>query len=135
MNHGQRNRCRFLLSYEGLEGQYAHKVVDHAVEYVNGSVHTNSLENFWSLLKRTISGTYVSVEPFHLFRYLDEQAFRFNERTHAYGRSAVRCSCLQDRRQEAHVGCADGQGSGTHLPQTVICSGGGKRHVGYDSNS
>jgi transposase-like protein len=71
----------FLLSYEGLEGQYAHKVVDHAVQYVDGNVHTNSLENFWSLLKRAISGTYVSVEPFHLFRYLDEQAFRFNERT------------------------------------------------------
>lgn len=72
----------FLLSYEGLEGQYAHKVVDHAVEYVkDGVVHTNGLENYWALLKRTISGTYVSVEPFHLFRYLDEQAFRFNNRT------------------------------------------------------
>jgi transposase-like protein len=70
----------FLLSYEGLEGRYAHKVVDHAVQYVNGNVHTNSLENFWSLLKRSISGTYVSVEPFHLFRYLDEQAYRFNNR-------------------------------------------------------
>ena len=70
----------FLLSYEGLAGEYAHKVVDHAVEYVNGNVHTNGLENYWSLLKRTISGTYVSVEPFHLFRYLDEQAYRFNNR-------------------------------------------------------
>lgn len=70
----------FLLSYEGLEGDYAHQVVDHAAEYVNGNVHTNGLENYWSLLKRTISGTYVSVEPFHLFRYLDEQAFRFNTR-------------------------------------------------------
>ena len=70
----------FLLSYEGLAGEYAHKVVDHAVEYVNGNVHTNGLENYWSLLKRAISGTYVSVEPFHLFRYLDEQSFRFNER-------------------------------------------------------
>jgi transposase-like protein len=70
----------FLLSYEGLEGRYAHKVVDHAVEYVNGVSHTNSLENYWALLKRTISGTYVSVEPFHLFRYLDEQAYRFNNR-------------------------------------------------------
>jgi len=48
------------------------------VEYVDGHVHTNGLENFWSLLKRGISGTYVSVEPFHLFRYLDEQTFRFN---------------------------------------------------------
>jgi len=55
--------------------------VDHAVEYVDGNVHTNGLENYWSLLKRSISGTYVSVEPFHLFRYLDEQAYRFNNRT------------------------------------------------------
>ena len=69
-----------LLSYEGLATDYAHKVVDHAVEYVNGRVHTNGLENFWSLLKRGINGTYVSVEPFHLFRYLDEQAFRYNNR-------------------------------------------------------
>ena len=69
-----------LLSYEGLASDYAHKVVDHAVEYVNGRVHTNGLENFWSLLKRGIGGTYVSVEPFHLFRYLDEQTFRYNNR-------------------------------------------------------
>jgi transposase-like protein len=69
-----------LLSYEGLASDYAHKVVDHAVEYVNGRIHTNGLENFWSLLKRGISGTYVSVEPFHLFRYLDEQSFRYNNR-------------------------------------------------------
>jgi hypothetical protein len=55
-------------------------MVDHAVEYVRENVHTNGLENFWSLLKRTIGGTYVSVEPFHLFRYVDEQAFRFNNR-------------------------------------------------------
>src|SRR6202042_2189216 len=70
----------FLLSYEGLEGQYAHKVIDHAVAYVDGNVHTNTIENFWALLKRGISGTYVSVEPFHLFRYLDEQAYRYNNR-------------------------------------------------------
>jgi transposase-like protein len=71
----------FLLSYEGLAGEYAHRVVDHAVEYVRDKVvHTNGLENYWSLLKRTIAGTYVSVEPFHLFRYLDEQAYRFNNR-------------------------------------------------------
>ena len=69
-----------LLSYEGLASDYAHKVVDHAVEYVNERVHTNGLENFWSLLKRGLNGTYVSVEPFHLFRYLDEQAFRYNNR-------------------------------------------------------
>jgi transposase-like protein len=70
----------FLLSYDGLASDYAHQVVDHAVEYVKGRVHTNGLENFWSLLKRGIGGTYVSVEPFHLFRYLDEQAFRYNNR-------------------------------------------------------
>src|SRR5712692_5950354 len=68
-----------LLSYQGLESDYAHKVINHAVAYVDGAVHTNTLENFWSLLKRGLSGTYVSVEPFHLFRYLDEQAFRYNK--------------------------------------------------------
>jgi transposase-like protein len=70
----------FLLSYDGLEGDYAHQVIDHAVAYVDGNVHTNTIENFWALLKRGISGTYVSVEPFHLFRYLDEQAYRYNNR-------------------------------------------------------
>jgi len=69
-----------LKSYDGLASEYAHKVVDHAVQYVDGRVHTNGLENFWSLLKRGINGTYVSVEPFHLFRYLDEQTFRYNNR-------------------------------------------------------
>jgi transposase-like protein len=69
-----------LRSYQGLEGDYAHKVINHAVKYVDGQVHTNGVENFWSLLKRGISGTYVSVEPFHLFRYLDEQTFRYNNR-------------------------------------------------------
>jgi transposase-like protein len=69
-----------LRSYDGLAGEYAHEVIDHAVKYVDGNVHTNGLENFWSLLKRSISGTYVSVEPYHLFRYLDEQAYRFNNR-------------------------------------------------------
>ena len=69
-----------LKSYDGLEGDYAHKVIDHAIAYVDGVVHTNTLENFWSLLKRGLHGTYVSVEPFHLFRYLDEQAFRYNHR-------------------------------------------------------
>ena len=69
-----------LMSYDDLERDYDHQVVDHMVSYVNGKVHTNGLENFWSLLKRGIRGTYISIEPFHLFRYLDEQAFRFNER-------------------------------------------------------
>jgi transposase-like protein len=69
-----------LRSYNGLDGEYVHQVIDHAVAYVDGKVHTNGLENYWSLLKRGISGTYVSVEPFHLFRYLDEQSFRYNNR-------------------------------------------------------
>ena len=69
-----------LLSYRGLASDYAHQVIDHAVAYVDGRIHTNGLENFWSLLKRGINGTYVSVEPFHLFRYLDEQSFRYNNR-------------------------------------------------------
>ena len=68
-----------LKSYDGLD-EFQHQVVDHAIEYVNGNVHTNGLENFWSLLKRSLKGTYVSVEPFHLFRYLDEQSFRYNNR-------------------------------------------------------
>jgi transposase-like protein len=67
-------------SYTGLIADYSHKVIDHAEAYVDGEVHTNNCENFWALLKRAIRGTYVSVEPFHLFRYLDEQAFRFNNR-------------------------------------------------------
>jgi hypothetical protein len=55
-------------------------MVDHAVEYVSGRIHTNGIECFWSLLKRGLKGTYISVEPFHLGRYVDEQVFRFNER-------------------------------------------------------
>jgi len=74
-----------LRSYRGLDSEYVHNVVDHAERYVDGHVHTNGLENFWSLLKRGIKGTYVSVEPYHLFRYLDEQAFRFNEREYEDG--------------------------------------------------
>jgi hypothetical protein len=68
------------LSFRGLDANYIHGIIDHAEKYVEGAVHTNGCENFWSLLKRAIKGTYVSVEPFHLFRYLDEQAFRFNNR-------------------------------------------------------
>jgi transposase-like protein len=68
-----------LQSYSGLS-EFQHQVIDHALSYVQGNVHTNGMENFWSLLKRGLHGTYVSVEPFHLFRYLDEQAYRFNNR-------------------------------------------------------
>jgi transposase-like protein len=68
-----------LKSYRGLD-EYDHRTIDHAERYVDGRVHTNGLENFWSLLKRGLHGTYISVEPFHLFRYIDERAFAFNER-------------------------------------------------------
>ncbi len=66
--------------YFGLDERYMHMTIDHAETYVQGNVHTNGLENFWALLKRGINGTYVSIEPFHLFRYVDEQAFRYNNR-------------------------------------------------------
>ena len=66
--------------YRGLSIDYKHEIVDHAIEYVRDNVHTNGMENFWSLLKRGLKGTYISVEPYHLFRYIDEQVFRFNER-------------------------------------------------------
>ena len=69
-----------LRSYDGLSDEYVHKVIDHAERYVDGQVHTNGMENFWSLVRRAVKGTYVFVEPFHLFRYLDEQTFRFNNR-------------------------------------------------------
>lgn len=69
-----------LASYTGLDRDYDHRTVDHAIQYVDGQVHTNVIENFWSLLKRGLHGTYISVKPFHLFRYLDERAFTFNER-------------------------------------------------------
>ena len=68
-------------SYGGLDGDVRFiRFVNHAERYVDGHVHTNGLENFWSLLKRGLKGTYVAVEPFHMFRYLDEQCFRFNNR-------------------------------------------------------
>ncbi len=73
-----------FMSYRGLGEQgYDHRVIKHAEKYVEGQVHINGMENFWSLLKRSLGGTYVSVRPFHLFRYLDEQTFRYNNREHA----------------------------------------------------
>jgi transposase-like protein len=69
-----------LASYKGLKDDYIHEAINHAVAYARGNVHTNGLENFWSLLARTIMGTYVACEPFHLEAYLDEQCFRFNNR-------------------------------------------------------
>jgi len=84
-----------LKSYEGLAKDYDHAVIDHAVEYVHGNVHTNTIENFWSLLKRGLHGTYISVEPFHLFRYIDEQAFRYNNRNNMNDRDRFELAVSQ----------------------------------------
>ena len=92
-----------LKSYDGLGGDFAHQVVDHATGYVRGNVHTNGLENVWSLLEGSLNGTYVSVEPYHLLRYVDEQAFRFNNRewTDAERFSFV-CSQVSAHMESAH---------------------------------
>jgi transposase-like protein len=71
--------------YDELNAEYVRLVIDHAQKYVDGKISTNGIENFWTLLKRSLKGTYVSVEPFHLFRYLDEQSYRFNERQNTDG--------------------------------------------------
>jgi transposase-like protein len=76
-----------FMGYNNLKDGYLHKVVNHLEGYVKENVHTNGIENFWSCLKRGLTGTYVAVEPFHLFRYVDEQAFRFNNRKDAAGRT------------------------------------------------
>ena len=99
-----------IPSYRRLRDTYVHKVIDHAVSYVEGVVHTNGIENFWSLLKRTLNGTYISVREWHLFRYLDEQAFRFNERKgNDYKRFCQTMSGTIGRRIEyaALIGTAD----------------------------
>jgi transposase-like protein len=80
VEHGSTVYSDALRSYRTLGENYIHNVINHAEEYVRGHVYTNGIENFWSLLKRGLGGTYISVEPFHLFRYLDEQTFRFNNR-------------------------------------------------------
>ena len=69
------------VGYDQLKAQhFIHETVNHLQEYVRGEVHTQGIENFWSLLKRSLSGTYVAVEPFHLDRYVGEQVFRYNNR-------------------------------------------------------
>ncbi len=75
-----------FMGYNNLKDGYLHKVFNHLEGYVKENVHTNGIENFWSLLKRSIGGTYIAVEPFHLFRYVDEQAFRYNHRKDENGR-------------------------------------------------
>lgn len=84
---------------KGLQGDYAHEVINHAEEYVRGNVHTNGIENFWSLFKRRIYGTHHFVMPEHLDRYLDDAAFRYNHRKMGDGeRFALACSQTDGRR-------------------------------------
>jgi transposase-like protein len=86
-------------SYTGLDIAYDHRTIDHAERYVDGRVHTNGIENFWSLLKRGLNGTYISVEPFHLFRYIDERVFTYNLRESTdYGRFEAVLAAVNGRR-------------------------------------
>ena len=80
VKHGSKVYTDEHVGYMGLEHKYVHEVVNHVERYVDGQVHTNGIENFWALLKRSLKGTYVAVEPFHLERYVDEQVFRYNNR-------------------------------------------------------
>jgi transposase-like protein len=80
VKHGSTVYTDEAVGYDKLSHNFVHEVVNHTSEYVRGQVHTNGLENFWSLLKRTLNGTYVAVEPYHLERYVDEQIFRYNNR-------------------------------------------------------
>jgi transposase-like protein len=85
--------------YTGLEGRFDHETVNHLETYVEGRVHTNTIENFWALLKRGLNGTYVSVEPFHLFRYLDERVFTYNLRDMGdFGRFSTVLGAVAGRR-------------------------------------
>jgi hypothetical protein len=100
--------------YKGLAPEYVHNVIDHAEKYVEGRVHVNGIENFWSLLKRSIKGTYVSVEPYDLFRYVDEQAFRFNERKATDGGRFVEVLSGATGRRLTYKGL-----TGKDLPETL----------------
>ena len=83
--HGSKIYTDEATLYKAVPPEYTHAFVDHMEKYVDGQIHTNGLENFWSLLKRGLGGTYIAVEPFHLFRYVDEQVFRYNHRMDEHG--------------------------------------------------
>jgi len=118
-----------LKSHEGLT-EFEHQVVDHAAEYAPGKVHTNGMENFWSLVKRGLKGTYISIEPFHLFRYLDERAWRYNSRKDEVGEPVRDFRSLQtgdvsNRRKASDLGRSDRQ-TGGPLRAACINSEGSK---------
>ena len=102
------------VTYDNLSAEFVHDVINHSREYVKGQVHTQGIENFWSLLKRTLRGTYVAVEPFHLDRYLDEQVFRYSQSR--YSRQPTKrfrplcVSNVPSRWQTPHLRSTDGQG-------------------------
>jgi transposase-like protein len=100
--------------YRGIN--FTHEVINHAVAYVKGNIHTNGIENFWSVLKRSLGGTYISVEPFHLFRYLDEQMFRFNNRKdmNDLGRFELAARNIAGKRL-TYAALTSGAGSATSL--------------------
>jgi transposase-like protein len=108
--------------YRGLDEDYVHQIINHAEAYVRDHVTTNRIENFWALLKRTIKGSYVSVEPVHLRRYLDEQVFRFNARG---GRDAERfvvvASALADKRLTYQQLIGEGDLADLAVRQTANC--------------
>jgi ISXO2-like transposase domain len=125
------------VAYNELASLYAHDVVNHALEYVKGRVHTNGMENFWSLLKRGLHGTYVAVEPFHLFRYVDEQAFRYNRKDlDAAGRFSLAVSQMVGKA--AHLRGTHRQG-GSRLGQLSLgvgnAAGGQNRQSGEPSST
>ena len=116
VKHGSEVFTDAHSAYVGLHHAYTHEFIDHMIEYVRGRVHTNGLENFWSLLKRTLKGTYVNVEPFHLSRYLDEQAFRFNERKDCDAGRFVKVARSVIGKGLRYLDLIDGKG-GEDLPQ------------------
>ena len=88
VKHGSRVFTDDWVGYDNLHSRFVHDVVNHMDCYVNGQIHTNGIENFWSLLNRTLRGTYVAVEPYHLERYVDEQVFRFKRKIESLTHSA-----------------------------------------------
>jgi transposase-like protein len=80
VHHGSKVYTDDAVAYDKLSDSFVHEIVNKTESYVRGRVHVNGMENFWSLMKRGLKGTYVAVEPFHLERYVDEQVFRYNNR-------------------------------------------------------
>jgi len=113
INFGSRVYTDEAVAYDTLKAKYVHGTVNHIDHYVRGQVHTNCLENFWSLMKRNLAGTYVAVEPFHLDRYLDEQMFRFNKPPKQDRRTAIQQSSLAGCGSSPDYANLTGTGSAT----------------------